>query len=142
MTSGLEEGEELVDDPKEIWYRHAFPDAVEDRDELGAVAFRLHPTNDHGKLSGVRSSKQTAQGAFDERLIMKPRTKGTWGVSIAELTSVFLRCIDDSAVPSSTPRPVGHAYVDMRTVASDRMKDLRQELADFANDRGRLAPLD
>lgn len=136
MTDGLDKDEELVNNPDECWFRHAFPVPTVDRGEIGAIAFKLHP-NDGGKLSGVRSSKQTAQNAYAERLLAKPRTVGTWGVTISELTEIGLRCIDDSAIVAES---TGHAYVDLRRTSAQRAKEIRQELADFANNRGRLAP--
>ena len=137
-SSDTESAEELLTNPDEIWFRHAFPAAAtEDRGEINQLAFKLHD-NDGGKLSGARSSKVSAASSFDERRTVKPNTAGTWGVSIGELDSCGLRCVDDTAVPP--PKPTGHSYVDLRRVTEDRAKDLRQELADFANDRGRLHP--
>lgn len=136
MTDGLDAHEELLDDPDELWFRHVHPDASVDRDELNQLAFRPNAV-DAGKLSGVRSSVQTADAAFRARLERNSKTVGTWAVSVAEIQEVELRCIDDSAI---VPDPIGHAYVDMRDLGKERERYVRQALADRANERGRQAP--
>jgi hypothetical protein len=53
-----------------------------------------------------------------------------------------LRCIDDSECESDPPRPTGHSHIDMRDLMLDEEAygDVRQELADLANDRSRKHP--
>lgn len=139
MSEPLKTGEELLVDPAECWFRHVFPSAITDRGEVGAIAFRCPPEHG-GKLSGARSAKTTAQKAFEARVATKPNTVGTWGVTVAEAAQIRLRCIDDSQVETEPKPPADHAYVDLRGLGKVREREVRQELADFANDRGQLAP--
>lgn len=141
MTHALEPCEEELTNPDELWFRHVFPAAADDRGVISYLAFRL-TSDDMGKLSGVRGGKQSAEAAFNERRRVKPNTVGTWAVSVAEIQSHGLRCIDDSECPSDPPKPTGHSYIDMRDIVTDdqRYKNVRQELADSANDRGRQHP--
>lgn len=146
MTPELAEGEELLSDRSELWYRQALPSVVEDRGVLNQLAFRL-TDSDEGRLSGSREAKQTPQGAFEDRERINPgKTVGTWGVSVGEVNDAGRWCVDDSAIPSPDdspfPKPKGHSYLDMRGMAKREIRNLRVVLAEHATQRGRLYPVE
>lgn len=80
-----------------------------------------------------------------------PKTRGTWGLKVAEIESVGLRAVDDSYYVEAPP--TGHTYIDMRALESVPFfegltkrqrkaycKLLQIELMAFASARGRLYP--
>lgn len=132
----LQDCESQVDDPDELYLRQISSRNVSDG-EVNGLAFRCTDA-DNGKLSGVRSSKQSAEGAY---LSFPGLSVGTWGVSIDEVAEIDLRVVDDETCPDAQ-RPKGHAYLDMRRLegkAAREMRDFRRtQLAYLAMQRGCL----
>lgn len=126
---------ELDEDDSELWYRQAYPDVVNDRDQVSIGAFRLR-SEDQERLSGARSAKQSAQGAYLEHVARGLASAGTWAVSAGEVRATGVRCVDDSEVPGDCPKPTGHAYVDFRDIPEFRYKEIRLVFVAKANHRG------
>jgi len=86
-------------------------DIAEDRDE-------------RHKVSGARASKQSPQGAFDERQKVRP-SAGTWGVSVSEVDRAGSRLIDDSACPApeGIVWPTGRAVLQSGQMPSAMTRD-------------------
>lgn len=132
----LQSGEiELNVDDDELWYRQAYPDVVSDRDQVSIGAFRLR-SEDQSRLSGARSAKQSAEGAYLEHVGRGLASAGTWAVSVGEVRASGVRCVDDSAVSGDCPQPQGHTYVDFRDTPSFRYREIRLLFVDKANRRG------
>ena len=132
----LKSCEELVDDPSEWYYRQVHPTFVSDG-IIDPDAFRC---ND-GELSGARSSKQTAQGAYEE--YPANRTAGTWGLTIAQVVKAKARVVDDSKCPlphGLQAWPKGHAFLDQRIGDKTFRKQMRSNLARHAMKNKRLYP--
>lgn len=139
--------EELLDDPTELYLRQVNPKHLASPGVVGQDAFRP-VTADKGKLSGARSTKQTAQGAHIERNSMKAgTTAGTWAVSVQDVAEVEadyqagLRLIDDFSCLGEGERTIGHTYLDMREceqMPKNERKVIRDRLAAAANARGCL----
>lgn len=129
--------EERVTDADELWLRQV-PPAGLDGDEVTARGFRLTDA-DGGKLSGARSSKQTAKGAYEERLAAKPgSTAGTWTLTVGSINAHGVECIDDSALAGVGP--VGHTYIDFRDCSEAEYRGIRLDLIERLNARGRAYP--
>lgn len=129
----LEPCEALLADAAEDWYRQVHRRYI-DGCRVGELAFR--PTDrDQGKLSGTRSSKQTARGAYEESMVA---SDGTWRVPVGAVSEIGLRCVDDSGCRSDDPQPVGHTYVDFRPLGKKQERIKRLEMAQMANDNGNL----
>ena len=144
MFPSLRDCEVELTDPDELWYRQGNPNLlVTDGTEIGELAFRC-TADDNGCLSGARSTKQSAEGAYHERNDSKPGSSGgTWAISVGEIQTVGARCIDDSECPppATVPTwPKGHAYLDMRPMSKTERRDLRESLALIANARERRFP--
>lgn len=137
---GLEPCERLVDDPDELYLRQVHP-SYWDGYEIDLKAFETS-SNDGHRLSGARSSVQTPEGAYRERLAMNRRSAGTWAVSVAQVVDQQSRVVDDAACPPpSEGWPVGHCYLDQRLPDKPQRRKLRMTLARYATLRGRLYPL-
>lgn len=135
----MTECEVTLTDSGEIWMRQA-RDAHCDQGKLSGRAFE-QSSQDAGELSGTRRSKQSARAAHEQRNEMRPGSSdGTWGVSVRELQSEQLACVDDSACEVKQPLPKGHAFVDLRQVPKPRERVVRVRLAHYASERGRLWP--
>jgi hypothetical protein len=76
------------------------------------------------KVSGARSSKQSPQGAFDERQKVRP-SAGTWGVSVSEVDRAGSRLVDESACPApeGIVRPTGRAVLQSGQMPSTMTRD-------------------
>lgn len=133
--------EELVTNPEELYLRQVRP-AHWDGNQISVQA--LDPSSgDDGMVSGARSSKQTARGAYEERLGLRPgSTVGTWAVSVAEVTQEKSRIVDDADCPSPAGQtwPKGHSYLDQRLPERPQRRQLRLNLVRAANNRRRLYP--
>jgi hypothetical protein len=133
--------EELVTDPNELYLRQVRPKHWDGK-EVSFQAFDPS-SNDDGMVSGARSTKQTAQGAYEERLALRQgSTAGTWGVSAAEVSREKSRIVDDSLCPPPPggPWPKGHSYLDQRMPDKPHRRKLRINLARAATNRKRLYP--
>lgn len=145
MTDGwtlpaLDTCEELVDGD-ELYLRQVHPDFW-DGFEVSVFAFTTS-SNDDGKLSGARSGKQTAEGAYRERLQMGGLTAGTWAVTVTEVTRESSRVVDDTRCPPPPGEegwPQGHCYLDQRMPDKPHRRKLRANLARAATLRKRLFP--
>jgi hypothetical protein len=118
-------------------YNSAFLVPSKRKDQEESLAERA----DRYKLSGARSSKQTAQGAFEERQLIRP-SAGTWGVSVGDVRNAGSRLVDDAACPPPEGMvwPTGHTYLDQRFEDADFLEQLRMNLARAATRRKRLYP--
>lgn len=152
----LEDEELVLEEGSEVYLRQCCPaEAFWDNatNEPSHQLFMLS-SSDEGKLSGSRESKCTPERAYEERRGMdpnNPKTRGTWGLKVAEIESVGLRAVDDSYYVEAPP--TGHTYIDMRALESVAFfegltkrqrkaycKLLQIELVAFASARGRLYP--
>lgn len=136
----LESCEELLSEAGELYMRQVHPRYWDGR-EVSPQAFDPS-TGDDGKVSGARSGKQSAKGAYDERQAAKPgSTAGTWAVTVTEVAHEKSRVVDDSKCPAPPEgRPTGHCYLDQRMPDRPHRRKLRINLARAANRRGRLHP--
>jgi hypothetical protein len=139
----LLECEELVQDSDEWFYRQVKPTQVNE----GIVDVAAFQTSDRDRrmLSGVRSSRQSAQGAYEEARRDYPDkpTDGSWGVTVAQVEKARSRVVDDSncPVPQGLTRwPTGHAYIDQRLEDKLARKRLRDLLAGYATRNRRQYP--
>lgn len=134
----LEDCEQLLTDPEELYLRQVSEKRV-DRGEVMPQAFET-ASNDAGKLSGARSSKQSAEGAWRERETTRPgASAGTWAISVGEVAAAGSRIVDDSDCPPPPDLaewPTGHSYLDFRGLDKDQRKQLRIAMAEAATDRG------
>jgi hypothetical protein len=143
--------EELLTDPEELYLRQVTATNAQG-DMVGEGAFKPpfkkkgQPESpeewaDRHKLSGARSSRQTARGAFEERQLIRP-SAGTWGVSVREVEAEGSRLIDDTACPPPQGRvwPTGHTYLDLRFEDDEWQEQLRMNLAGAASRHRRLYP--
>lgn len=146
MTEGapefppLEPCEKLVEDPSEWFFRQVHPGRVSEG-VVDAEAF-TPSTNDDRKLSGVRSLKQSAEGAYNEwrRDYPEHRTAGTWGVTLAQVLKANGRLVDDSDCPPPPGQdrwPTGHIYLDQRVDKPTRKKMRLTLVRDATNNRRR-----
>lgn len=130
----LEQCEEALDNAAEWYYRQIHP-AYVDEGIVDVQAF-APSSQDDGKISGVRSSKQTAKGAYED---YPNASAGTWGVTLAQVLNAKGRLVDDSKcpVPSHLPSwPKGHSYLDQRINDRSIRKRLRDVLARDATKNG------
>lgn len=137
----LAQCEELVTDPAELYLRQVRHKHWDGR-EVSFQAFDPS-SNDNGMISGARSAKQTAQGAYEDREALRPgSTAGTWGVLVAEVAAEKSRIVDDTACPPplNGPWPKGHSYLDQRMPDKPHRRKLRINLARAATNRKRLYP--
>ncbi len=90
-------------------------------------------------VSTSRSSVVDAKAAMEAHLANGRDSMGTWAVSVAEVSSLGCRVIDDQACDEvETP---GHSYIDMRSLGNKGLRRaVRVELATFATTRGRQHP--
>jgi hypothetical protein len=133
--------EELLDDGSEWYYRQVHPTFVDEDNNVGVGAFRCSD----GELSGARSSRQTAQGAYEEyrRDSGEDRTAGTWGLTLAQVVYAKGRVVDDSQCPippGLSAWPTGHVYLDQRVSDTAVYKQMRDNLARQATKNKRLYP--
>jgi hypothetical protein len=139
----LPEGVCEVQEETDIWLRQ-----VQERDpasgEVGPSAFaRSTEERNSGKppwISGTLRSKQTARQAFDVFVAGGNGSAGTWGVSVAEIHALHLRCIDDSVLYQPKLK---HASLDLTPrppagVHAPSSKATRLRLATAANALGCL----
>ena len=137
MSLRLEEGEFLLEDQDEWWYRQV-REAHVDGDEVSFRAF-IPNSGDNGEVSGARGTKREPDEAFDDYEGLRPGwSAGTWGLTVAELTSAYIWCIDDSARKTDLPKPVGHAYLDFRDVSKAFERVVRIGVAAMASSHGCL----
>ncbi len=136
----LEPCEELIEDEDEIYFRQVNPKYF-DGVEVSAQAFDTS-SKDAGKLSGARSSEQTAEGAYNDRIAMGGPTLGTWGVDARDVWAELSRLVDDSSCPPPDERgwPQGHCYLDQRMPDRPHRRQMRINLARVATQKGRLHP--
>lgn len=144
--------EELLTEPEELYLRQVTAKNA-DGDMVLEAAFqppflRRGTTEtreewaERHKLSGARSSRQTARGAYEERQVIRP-SAGTWGVSVNEVEGEGSRLVDDTGCPQpqdAPPMPTGHTYLDMRSEDDDFLEQLRMNLAGAASRRKCLYP--
>lgn len=138
---GLVTGEALLDDEDELLWRQVNPQFVQDGVPT-SQAFRLS-TDDRGRLSTARASKQTAAGAYDfHTRVGGLASAGTWAVSLAEVTEAGSRAVDDTASESPPPSPVppGHTYIDLRPYTGGVPRRIASVLSARAKTRGRQHP--
>ncbi|HTX55298.1 MAG TPA: hypothetical protein VMD08_17980 [Candidatus Baltobacteraceae bacterium] len=135
----LEPCEEALDDLSEWYYRQIHPTRVSDG-TVDAEAF-TPSQRDERKLSGVRSSKQTARGAYEEyrRDFPNNPTAGTWGVTLEQVAKAKGRLVDDSQCPPPpglASWPTGHTYLDQRINDRGIRSKMRLTLARDATNNG------
>ena len=141
--------EELLTDSSELYFRQV-TEAHCDGDMVYATAFQVpgkkrnetpEERSERYKLSGARSLKQTAQGAYEERQLVRP-SAGTWAVSVQEVRDAGTRLVDDGACPVAEGEklPTGHTYLDQRVEDSDFLEQVRMTLAGAASRRRRVYP--
>lgn len=106
----LEAHEIELDQVDEFYWRQCHPVYLDDG--VPSVQMFRESTSDEGKISGARSAKASAQVAYEERLERGGQTAGTWGVTVAEITTAGTRAVDDS--DGDEGLPTGHTYVDYR----------------------------
>jgi hypothetical protein len=139
----LEKGEELLDSPDELVFRHCAPGNFDEvTGKPTAMIFRA-TDRDAGKLSGARQSKTTAQKASEHRTkVLNMASRGTWAVSVAQIETAGSRAVDDSALLPIDPEPApGHTYFDVRHQTTSRERDkFRSMMLIAANKRGRQHP--
>lgn len=136
----LESCEEALDDLSEWYYRQVHPTFVSEG-MVNPEAFR----SDDRKVSGTRSTRQTAQGACEEyrRDYPNNRTAGTWGVTLAQVVNAKGRLVDDSQCPPPARLghwPTGHTYLDQRINDRGIRSKMRLNLAGDATRNGCLYP--
>jgi hypothetical protein len=125
----LESCEELLTEPSEWYYRQIHPTFLCE----GIINPDAFQSGDR-KASGTRSSKQTAQDAYEESRRDYPnrKTAGTWGVTLAQVLTAKGRLVDDSACPPPegyTHWPTGHTYLDQRIADKGVRSQMRGNLA-------------
>lgn len=111
----LIDGEVEVEDDAELYLRQCNPLFV--RGGQPSDQMFKPSSSDSDKLSGSRSSKATAQEAYEFRNGQKKgSTAGTWCLSVEEARGVGSRVIDDADSSDAPPPPVppGHVYLDLR----------------------------
>jgi hypothetical protein len=134
---GLGQDEIELDQDDEFYWRQCHP-AFLDNGVPSVQLFR-ESTGDHGKLSGARSLRASAELAFMERLKRGAQTAGTWGVTIAEISGAGTRAVDDSATDGTLP--TGHTYVDYRHLETKpSVRAVRSMLHQAAVERPRQWP--
>lgn len=138
----LAEGEVVLDDDSEFYFRQCHPDFVADGVPTSQMFGDL--PRDAGKLSGARGAATTPKAAFDFRTTeLSNASGGTWAVTVAEIVKVSSRVVDDTEAPAVRPPdpvPPGHSYIDMRHLTPRERKRLRGELRIAAVNRGRVHP--
>lgn len=96
-------------------------------------------TGDNGKISGARSTKATAQLAYEERLSRGGQTAGSWGVTVSEIAVAGTRAVDDSTGDDTLP--TGHTYIDYRHLdTKPSLRAVRSRLHEAALSRRRQWP--
>jgi hypothetical protein len=145
----LIDGEEVLAELTEVLYRQVplgHFDSVSQEPTMDI--FRPRP-DEHSQLSTSRSSKVSAQQAYEHRVnTLQLKSAGVWGVSVGELADVESRAVDDSALlPDDDEKtPPGHAYIDLRHLEETHKQDkrardqFRQRLLIYARNRKRLYP--
>ncbi len=138
----LAEGEVMLDDESEFYFRQCHPDFLTDGVPTSQM-FGDFP-RDAGKLSGARGDVTTPKDAFDFHTTeLSKASGGTWAVTVAEVAKVSSRVVDDTEAPDVRPPepvPPGHSYIDMRHLTARERKRLRGELRIAAVNRGRVHP--
>ena len=135
----LESCEELLTEQSEWYYRQIHPQSV-NQGIVDVSAFTPSSSDDR-KVSGVRSAKQDAKGAYEEyrRDFPNRKTAGTWGVTLAQVLKAKGRLVDDSECPVPAPLerwPTGHCYLDQRIDDRAVRNKLRLTLAADATRNG------
>lgn len=108
--AALEPHEVELDSGDEFYWRQCHPNYLDGG--VPSVQVFSESTGDNGKISGARSSKASAQRAYEERLARGGQTVGSWGVTVSEIITAGTRAVDDSAGDHALP--TGHTYVDYR----------------------------
>jgi hypothetical protein len=140
-------GEELLSDAAETIWRQCAPGHFDKRTGKPSDEMFRATDADHGKMSGARSSKATAEQAYRHRTeVLKKPSAGSWGVSVAEIKKVNSRAVDDSILQPPPPPepPPGHTYIDVRHLDhldKEGRRKLRSTLLIFANKRNRQFPI-
>lgn len=136
----LQPCEVLADNPTEWFFRQVHPTFESE----GMIDVEAFTDSAHRQLSGARSSKQTARGAYEEWVARPGRlSAGTWGVTVAQVQRAGGRIIDDSAcpLPEGVERwPTGHAYLDQRLNGKQARAKLRDAIAGAAARNRRKHP--
>ncbi|MBB2923194.1 hypothetical protein [Cellulomonas cellasea] len=133
----LEPHELELDQQEEHYWRQCHPSYLDGG--VPSVQIFCESTGDNGKISGARSTKASAELAYEERLAGGGQTAGTWGVTVSEIITAGTRAVDDSA--GDRALPTGHTYVDYRHL-DDRpsVRAVRSRLHEAAVSRPREWP--
>jgi hypothetical protein len=135
----LEPCEEALTEQSEWYYRQIHPQWV--NQGIVSVSAFTPSSSDDRKVSGVRSAKQDAKGAYEEcrRDFPNRKTAGTWGVTLAQVHKANGRLVDDSECPVPAPLerwPTGHCYLDQRIDDKAVRNKLRLTIAAAATRNG------
>lgn len=123
--------EQIISTQDELYLRQILPKHYDPfAKQVSELVFQLS-SQDAGKLSGARSSKQTPEGAHAERLALGRETVGTCSVPIPLVTAVGANTIDDSDCAGVQTK--GHVYIDLQGVLKPPMRLMRLAFAKAAN---------
>lgn len=137
VLAALEQHEIELHSADEFYWRQCHPTYLDGG--VPSVQIFSESTGDNGKLSGARSAKASAQLAYEERLHRGGRTAGTWGVTVAEITTAGTRAVDDSE--GGDALPTGHTYIDYRHLdTKPSLRAVRSRLHEAAVSRPRQWP--
>ncbi|SFK12407.1 hypothetical protein [Cellulomonas sp. KH9] len=133
----LEAHEIELDQDDEFYWRQCHPGYLDGG--VPSVQMFCESTGDNGKISGARSTKASAQLAYEERLSRGGQTAGSWGVTVSEIAEAGTRAVDDSAGDDALP--TGHTYIDYRHLEmKPSLRAVRSRLHEAALSRPRQWP--
>jgi len=122
----LDVGEDQLTNPIELIWRQCAPGHFDVRTGMPTAEIFRPTSADGGKLSGARSDKVGAKGAYDHRVVALDRpSAGCWAVSVGEVESLHSRVVDDNVLlpPPPPPPPPGHVYIDLRHLLAEHESD-------------------
>lgn len=135
--AALEPHEIELDHADEFYWRQCHPSYLDGG--VPSVQMFCESTGDDGKISGARSAKASAELAYEERRSRGGQTAGTWGVTVAEISTAGTRAVDDS--DGDEGLPTGHTYVDYRHLdTKPSLRAVRSRLHEAAVSRPRQWP--
>jgi hypothetical protein len=120
-----------LSDFDEVLFRQVNPTWTKSDGTISSQAFK--PTKkDNGKLSVDRSSKSTAQAAFEHHQAVGVSCC-VIGVTVGEVSDLGLASFDDPTIEKPA-----HAYIDMSNKTRSELEGLAGRLRDLATQRGVL----